>query len=250
MKDINVLLSTLDPILVTNLIKEFQDIHNQYYLGHLQSTQLNGGRFGEIVLRIIESKDTGVFTGIGTQLNREMLVNHAMQNTNLDESFRLHIPHATCLIMDFRNRRNIAHPGTIDVNMMDASLVIHTANWIMAEIVRLVGGTDPQSANEIISKIIERKIPLIEEIEGNLKVLEPSLPIKNKILVCLYQKYPQQLKNSYLMKSLKYTNSTQFKKYLKELDKESRIEYSQKQSTLTILGLGWVEKYIKFDLNI
>jgi len=153
--------------------------------------------------------------------------------------------------MDFRNNRNVAHPGQIDVNQLDASFVINTANWIMGEIVRLEDGSDPVSAQNDINKIIERKIPVIEEIGGNLKVLNPNLNTREKILLCLYQKYPQPLNDVYLIQNIKYNNSSRFKTYLKLLYvKESLVDYSKGVVILTKRGVAWVEKNISFEVSV
>lgn len=247
--NISNLLRALPSELVTNLIEEFKKIHQNYFLGKWDSSQLNGGRFGEAVLRILEFKNTSNFTPIGTEVPRRTIVTQIVHNTSLSDSLRLYIPSLTELIMDFRNNRNVAHLGTIDVNGMDSSLVINAANWILAEIVRIEGGTSPEEAQKIISKIIERKTPIVEEIGGRLKILDPNLTSKEQILVLSYQKYPERMSENDLFSWVSEKNRTRFRQTLIQLDSDKLIDYHNQEVMLTKRGLIWVEKNINFELE-
>lgn len=243
------ILQNLPQELVENLIKEFNDLHKNYFLGKWSPSQLNGGRFGEIVIRILEHKNSATFTPIGTQIPRLQIVNQILQNVALDNSFRIYIPNLTGILMDFRNSRNVAHPGTIEVNGMDSSFVISAANWIMSELVRLEGQTTPDEAQAIITRLIERKIPLIEDYGDRLKILNPNLVSKHQVLVYCYYKYPSIINDNDLFSWVDEKNKTRFKNSLKELDKDKLIDYYEGESKLTRFGLKWVEKNIKFDLD-
>lgn len=250
MEAVNIL-QNLPQELVENLIREFNDLHKNYFLGKWDSSQLNGGRFGEAILRILEFKNsrTGIFTPVGTTAPRRQIVTQILQNTVLDNSLRLYIPPLTELVMDFRNDRNVAHLGSIEVNGMDSSFVISAANWIMAELVRLEGQTTPREAQQIIDKLIERKIPLVEDYGGGLKILNPNLVSKHQVLAYCYYKYPSTINDNDLFLWVDEKNKTRFKNSLKELDKDKLIDYHEGESKLTRLGLKWVEKNIKFDLD-
>lgn len=244
------ILHNLPQELVENLINEFNKLHKSYFLGKWDSSQLNGGRFGEVFLRILECKNTGTYTQIGTQIQRRNIVTQIVQNTSLPESLRLYIPPLTELIMDFRNNRNVAHLGAIDVNGMDSSFIIAAANWMMSELVRLEGQTTPTEAQEMINKLIERKIPLIEDYGNRLKILNPNLISKHQILAYCYYKYPSTINDGDLFSWVDEKNKTRFKNTLKELDRSKLIDYHEEESKLTRFGLNWVEKNIKFDLDL
>lgn len=236
--------------IIKKLVNEFQKLHKQYFLNNWDSSQLNGGRFGEAVLRIIEFKSTGSFTPIGTQLPRRQIVTQVTQNRSLPDSLRLYIPNLTELIMDFRNNRNVAHLGNIDVNEMDSSFVISACNWIMAELVRLETQFSPGKSQQIIKKIIERKMPIIEDIGGRLKVLDSNLTVKEQILVICYQKYPNSISFTKLSQWVKEKNISRFKQYLSQLDRNGLINSYNSKIQLTKKGVLWVEKNISFELSI
>ena len=244
------LLSSLPEPLCRELEVEFNKIHRQYFLGHWDNSQLNGGRFGEIVLRVLEYKNTGNITPIGRQLARERILLALSQNTALSTELRLTIPRLTALLIDFRNTRNVAHVGTIAVNAMDASFVVHAANWIMAELVRTEARLSPADAEREILKIIERKVPLVEEIGDRLRVLDPKMSIKNRVLVFIYQKYPTPVSEVDLWRWIEDKNRSRFHRYLSELHKDCLIDFHDDVVTLTKRGLGFVEKNIPFQLII
>lgn len=243
-------LKNLPNDLVTTLQTEFQKLHQQYFLGKWEPAQLNGGRFGEAVLRVVEYKDTNKFTSVGTQLNRKQIVNNAAQNTVLPKSLRLQIPILAELVMDFRNDRNVGHLGTIDVNEMDSTFVLSASNWIVAELIRLETQMSPADAQAEIKKIIERKVPIVEEIGGRLKCLNPKLDAKTKAVVFCYQKYPEAISLDSLVDWTEYTNKGVLRKQLEGLNKASIIDFRNDSAQLTRKGIDWVEKNISFELEV
>lgn len=245
-------LSKIPEILVDILLKEFQKLHTQYFLGHWEPTQLDGGRFVEAVLRIVEQKNTGNFTAIGTQLNRLSIMRSAQSNITLSDSLRFQIPRLASLILDFRNNRNVGHIGNINVNEMDTSFVLQSANWIVAELIRLETQISPDEAQSEIKKIIERKVPIVEILGERLKILDPKLNILEKILVVCYQKFPEHILEDDLLNWTEYSihNRGRFSKYLKQLNENCLIDYRYRTAVLTKRGVLWVEKNIKFELEL
>lgn len=245
-------LSNLPPELVNRLQSEFQKLHQEYFLCHWEPSQLDAGRFAEIVLRILEYKSAGRFKPIGVQIKRQPVARAIKNNAALNESLRFHVLGLAELILDFRNKRNVAHPGTVIVNEMDAKFVLEAANWIVAELIRQETNLGPAEAQAEIHKIIERKVPIVEEIGGRLKVLNPSLTAWAKILVICYQKYPQSISEVDLRTWIEYdvSNMSRFRTILKKLSSEAFIDYGNGEVVLTKRGLVWVEKNIKFELEV
>lgn len=219
--------------IVTELEKEFQKLHQQYFLGKWEPSQLDGGRFAEHVFRIIEYKQNNAFTPIGTTIPRVAIYNSASQDTALPESIRFHILKLADLILDFRNKRNVAHPGVISVNEMDTGFVIQAANWIIAELIRLETQVSPEKAQAEIKKIIERKVPIIEEIGGRLKCLNTSLDVKQKALVFCYQKYPTPISLDDIFDWSEYSNKGVLRKQLAGLNDDGRIDFRNDIALLT-----------------
>jgi len=236
--------------LVDALQLEFQKLHKQYFLGKWEPGQLDGGRFAEIIFRILEFKQGGNFTPIGTQIDRIKIYNSIFNDSKIIESLRFHVLKLADLMLDFRNKRNVSHPGEIDVNEMDSTMMIQSANWIVAELIRIETKLSPDDAQNEIKKIIERKVPIIEEIGGRLKCLNSKLDVKERVLVFCYQKYPETISLNDLFDWTEYSNKTTLHKKLIELNKDGRIDFRNDYARLTKLGLIWVEKNIRFELKI
>jgi hypothetical protein len=243
-------LNNLPNVLVNALQIEFQKLHEQYFLGHWEPSQLDAGRFAEVVLRIVELKDISTYTAIGKQINRLKIVQSAEKNTALVDSFRFHIPRLAGLILDFRNNRNVGHLGTIDVNEMDSAFVLSGANWLVAELIRLETQMNPADAQAEIKRIIERKVPVVEEVGGRLKCLDPRLDAKQKSMVFCYQKYPEEISLDNLVDWTEYSNKGVLRKQMLDLNKDGRLDFRNDKARLTKRGLLWVEKNIKFELEI
>ncbi|MCR4314278.1 MAG: hypothetical protein NUV84_03465 [Candidatus Uhrbacteria bacterium] len=236
--------------LIGALQAEFQKLHQQYFLGQWEPSQLDAGRFAEAVLRVVEFKCTGSYTTIGKQLNRLKIVQVAEGNTTLADSLRFQIPRLATLILDFRNNRNVGHLGSINVNEMDSAFVLNAANWVIAELIRLETQMSPADAQAEIKKIIERRVPIVEEIGGRLKCLDPRLDAKQKSMVFCYQKYPEEIPLDDLFDWTEYSNKGVLRSQLLELNKDGRLDFRNDHARLTKRGLLWVEKNVKFELEI
>ena len=243
-------LSNLPSELVNALQSEFQKLHQQYFLGRWEPSQLDGGRFAENVFRVLELKQSGRYTPIGNQLPRTAIYNAVVNDASVPESLRFHVLKLADLILDFRNKRNVAHPGDIDVNEMDSTIVIQSVNWIVAELIRTETQMSPSDAQGEIKKIIERKVPIVEEIGGRLKCLNPKLTAKEKAIAFCYQKYPQSISLDDIYDWVGYSNKGVLRKQLQEISEEGIIDFRDDISVLTKKGIIWVEKNISFDLII
>jgi hypothetical protein len=236
--------------IVVELEIEFRKLHQQYFLGKWEPSQLDAGRFAEHVFRVLEYIQTKAFTPIGTIIPRLSIYNSISKDITLPESIRFHILKLADLILDFRNKRNVAHPGTINVNEMDSTFVLHASNWIIAELIRLETQMSPADAQTEIKKIIEKKVPVIEEVGGRLKCLDPKLDVKGKSLLFCYQKYPQKIALNDIYIWTDYSNKGVLRKYLNQLSKLGLVDFKNDFIQLTRRGILWVEKNISFELEL
>lgn len=182
---------SLDAQLVTELLDAHAEAKRNYYLGGLRLSEVEGGRFCEAAFRILEQITTGSSTPLGTQINTERLINTLSQfpNRAFHDSVRLHIPRALRLVYDIRNKRDAAHLADgIDPNLQDATLVINTIDWILAELIRLYHNVSADEASKIVNDIVEREAPIVQDFNGFLKVLNPKLQAGDFCLVLLYHR--------------------------------------------------------------
>lgn len=183
--------SSLDKVLVDELLASHGEAKRNFYLGGLRLSGVEGGRFCEAAFRMLQQRTTGVFDPLGTQVATDALVR---QLANIPaaaqpESVRLHIPRALRVIYDIRNKRDIAHLADgIDPNLQDATLVVAILDWVLAEFVRLYRGLSASEAQALVSSIVTRVAPAIEDFGGFLKSLRPDLRAGDLVLLLLYQR--------------------------------------------------------------
>jgi hypothetical protein len=183
--------SSLDSKIVTELLDAHGEAKRNYYLGGLRLSEVEGGRFCEAVFRILEQITTGSFTPLGTQISTDQLINRLSQipSSAFHDSVRLHIPRALRLVYDIRNKRDAAHLADgIDPNLQDATLVVNTIDWILAELIRLYHNVSPNEASKIVNDIVEKEAPIVQDFDGFLKVLDPNLQAGDFCLVLLYHR--------------------------------------------------------------
>lgn len=184
------LADTLDKTLVDEMFEAYTEAKRNYYLGGLRLSEVEGGRFSEACFRILEQITTGSFTPIGQQLNTDLLIRNLanIPASQHSESIRLHIPRALRLVYDIRNKRDAAHLADgIDPNFQDATLVVTNIDWILAEFIRVLHNLSTNEAQEIVNSIVTKSIPVIQDFNGFLLVLNPNLRASNHCLALLYQ---------------------------------------------------------------
>lgn len=177
--------------LVDELLSAYQDAKHNFFLGGLRLSAVEGGRFCEAAMRMLEHVTTNKFTDLGRMLNSDKLF-ETLSNypkAQFPESIRVHIPRAIRVVYDIRNKRDTAHlADDIDPNLQDATLVVSNLDWILAEFIRLYHQVSADEAAKIIDGLVTRKVPVIEDFGGFLKVLNPDLKVSGYVLVLLYER--------------------------------------------------------------
>lgn len=250
-KSLKSLVAGLPEAIADRLESEFSMLQDRFARRDWGPAQLNGGRFAEAVLRLLEWKTNGQYTPLGQQVNRSRILDGARGDVSLPESYRFQIPSLVDLLLDFRNKRDVAHlGGDILVNEMDSHLVMRLAAWALAEIVRIETAVVPEDAQSIIDRLSRRRIPLLEEIDGQLVVLNPDFSARERALVLLYQTYPDPWDIGVLRDAVKYSHSSKFKALIAREAKSVTVEMRGSQVFLTQRGVAWVEQHLNLEISV
>jgi hypothetical protein len=246
----NTLSATLPAEIIQHLLDDYQHIKQQFFLKKFQPSELNAARFGECVLRLVEFVDTGGYTPFGKQLGTDGIINKVANNIGLPDGIRFLIPRLVRVLLDIRNKRNVAHAGgEVDPNYSDSLIVSHCADWILIEIVRNYHTNSIDEARKIVSNINEIKIPVIAEIEGFVRIQNTNLDTVHKTLILMYYKIPAKISDRDLIKWIEYKNSSRYKiQILAKLHNDALIHYENGYCTILPKGIYYVEKNISFDL--
>ncbi|MEY2394531.1 MAG: hypothetical protein QOF94_876 [Acidobacteriaceae bacterium] len=131
---------------------------------------------------------SGSFTPLGKQIDSERII-AAVLKSQASDSIRIHIPRALRVVYDIRNKRDAAHLADgIDPNEQDATFVAAILDWVLAEFVRMYHGVSADAAQRIISDLVARRAPAVQNFNGFLKVLRKDLLVSDRVLVLLYER--------------------------------------------------------------
>lgn len=215
-----------DEKLATEIVNSFKELERNYTLKSWKTSELDAGHFVEAVRRFIELKLFGSYTPISKNLNsfNDRELNRYLNNQG-DDSYRIHIPRALWLIYGIRNKRGIGHLSPIKANQVDASLILQTSKWVLAELIRLNSTISINETEKLVDEIIERNIEGIWKAGEVSRLMLDGLSLKNEILVVLYNF--QKLSDENLYKILENGNFAYLKQTLKKIHKARLIEYQE-----------------------
>jgi hypothetical protein len=175
--------------LADEVLQGYEEAKRRFYLGDHRPTEVEGGRFCEAVTRVLEHELLERYTPLGKTLPslNDKRLSSFFGAQGKPDGLRLHLPKALYFIYGIRNQRDVAHLGDgIDPNIQDATLVVGTLDWMMAELVRVFHTVSPDEAHAIITDLVTREVPVVEEIDGQ-PVCSKELGVGDQILVFLYR---------------------------------------------------------------
>jgi hypothetical protein len=210
--------------IVDALLDSYREIESNFVLRKWKASELDAGHFVEAARRCIEHKLFGTATPLSQQLSKfsdSVLAKY--ESAVGDESHRILIPRVLRSIFGIRNKRGVGHLGALSANEMDATLILYSVKWVLAEFVRLSSGLAPAETQRAIDQIVERRVSALWKHDGPTRVI-PSLKASDQVLVLLYDSSPQAAQG--LQASIEYSNASKFRSILKKLHRERLIELS------------------------
>lgn len=214
------------------LLGSYEQIVSNYLERRWEPSELNGGKFCEVVYSIIDGAVKGSFPGRASKPADMLAACRALEREPAlpgrvgDRSLRVLIPRVLPSLYEIRNNRGVGHVGgDVNANHMDAEFVQATASWVMADLVRIFHNTSTMEAQETVDALIERKTPTIWEVEGVKRVLDPEMSARDQVLVLLHHS-AGWVSAADLRKWIEYSNASVFRSsVLMRLHKERLIEF-------------------------
>lgn len=221
----NILLTASDAALADSLLATFKEVEKHYFLRSWKTSELDSGHFVESVRRFIDYRLAGSYTPIGTTLsNFNPNELRRLENITGSEGYRLHIPRALFTIYGLRNKRGVGHLGLVSPNYLDATLIVATCKWVLGEILRAESSLTFDETAAIVDAIVERPVPGLWDAGSTRRILAAGLSLREQILFLLLAESPQH--SDRLVASTGYSNPAYFKKLLRTLHDERRIEFT------------------------
>jgi hypothetical protein len=200
---------------------------------------LSGGRFCEIVYTILDGQAKQAYAAAPSKPSNFPAACKALeQNGHAPRSFQILIPRLLPALYEVRNNRGVGHVGgDVDPNHMDATFVVTSCNWIMAELVRVYHNVTTAEAQDVVDSLVERRIPLIWEGGDIRRVLVPSLTLKQQILVLLSTSI-KEVATADLLRWTDYHDRKYFMRLLREMHRARLVELSVDGLAVQILPPG------------
>lgn len=232
-----------DKAIADAIVGSFEDIVKHYALRMWRAGGIDAGHFVEAVRRFLEFKLTGRYTSFSKSLpNFNEVALKSYENATGDESYRIIIPRILYGAFAIRNKRGIGHKTSISPNEMDAVLLLHTAKWVLAELIRLNSKHSAADTERAVAEVVRTQIPLVWEDGATTRVLDPKMSARDQSILLLALR--GDLSSETLRAAVGYKNKSSFNKILGRLHDARLIERSPHDCKLTPLGFSEAEQLV------
>ena len=226
--DATTALAGLPATLRTELLTEYEKITRNYREARWEASELDGGRFCEIVYSILKGRIDGQYPTQASKPGRFADACDALALTPKavqPQSVRVSVPRVLVGLYEIRNNRGVGHVGAeVDANHMDSTYVLHAVQWVMAELVRLYHATDVVTATAVVDALVDRTLPLLWTVGDVTRVLHTGLSLADQTLLLLYGD-PHAVTDLVLAKNLEQRNVGNYRRVLNKLHVDRQIEY-------------------------
>ncbi|MBU2954028.1 hypothetical protein [Marinobacter sp. F3R08] len=227
--------------IASHLSESYREVERQYALGQWKTSELDAGHFVESARRAIEYQLFGSYKPFEESLgsfNGSVLSKYEQAAGH--ESYRMIMPRVLYSVYCVRNKRGVGHVGEVSPNHMDASLILASVKWCLAELIRLNSNLTSKEASLLVDQIVERQVEAIWDDGESFMVLNDRLTAEEKALITLYKK--DNLIDSELQTLVEYSNSSRFKGILKKMKSKRLIDYlPDGRCKLSPIGAHYVE---------
>lgn len=239
--DTSTALAQLPSGLRGELVEEFSKITRNYRERRWEAAELDGGRFSEVAYTVLAGYLNGgnyLQTASKPRNFEQACKQLESAGSSYPKSARVTVPRVLVALYDIRNNRGVGHVGgDVSANHMDSEFVLHAAQWVMAEFVRIFHGTDLQTATRIVDALVERTVPLIWEVGDVKRVLDPAVKLADATLLLLHSS-TSPLTDRVLAKYLEQDRLPNYKRVLRRLHADRLVEYNETAGEVTLSPLG------------
>src|SRR5260370_17828089 len=164
------------------LLRSYQEIGTNFAEHRWEPSELNAGKFCEVVYTIIAGTLQGAYPAKPSKPANMVDACRTLEKTKPDphrvgdRSLRILIPRMVVALYEIRNNRGVGHAGgDVDPNFMDATAVYGMSSWTLAELVRVFHGVSTQKAQETGGVVVERKLTLVWQIGSPRRGRSPQI---------------------------------------------------------------------------
>lgn len=207
----SVLASTFQRRYVLSLLNHYTNAVEGYCRRDWDTALSKAGKFVEATLKALCSF-TGNEVPAGTRFKVDTVIIRLEQTPGLtDRSIKLTIPRACRFLYDVVSNRGARHDSDeFAPSKTDASVVIPTISWILAELLRLANedASNSEEVKALIDQITAKKNPIFETINGRTYINQPGLSPSKTAILLLYKAYPRRIIRSDLADQIKKNHNS------------------------------------------
>lgn len=212
------------------LVAEYGKVISRYQSRDFEYHEASVGKFCEVVLRIFEYILTRKFTPIGECIpETRKVLNKVANDKHIDTSLRKRVTSLIDVLLGFRNERDAAHVGGIDLESIDTNFTFYATRWIYAELIRVYGDMGIRQMQQKIDESAEIMFPDLLKIGDKKIITNPRLTSEKEVLLSLEE---GEKTFEELFEMNKERNKTRFKKKLEDMVKRKLIYNNQEKHTL------------------
>ena len=237
-------LSVLPSTLRDDLLTAFNEIVKNFREHKWEPSELNGGKLCEAVFTVTKGWLEGGTYPVRAEKPQRFPqtcweLENRYQHVPNSRSARILIPRMMIGLYDIRNNRGVGHAGAeVDPNHMDATVVLYTAKWLVAELVRLLHTLPIDEATAIVDGLIAREVAWVWTHGDKRRILRPGMTWKQQTLVLLLTETGDVAETD-LHSWLEHPKLTDYRRYvLNPLHKARQIEYDKAERTVRLLPPG------------
>ena len=174
-------------------VRHFQSLVGDYQKREWEDSNAKAGKFVEAVLKAVWN-ETGKPLPKGKDFKAGNIMDRLAQEATLSDSLRRTIPRACRFVYEIASNRGARHDADeVSANEMDANAVGSLCSWVLAEMVsQSQKGMDLGEAKAVVDRLMKRKYPFMEEIDGRVYV-DIANSAREAALLILYGIYPKRM---------------------------------------------------------
>ncbi len=238
---VSALSTMLPPKLARDLVEDFLKVRQDFSTKTLERS--SPGKLVETCVQCLQHLATGTYAA---KPDVDGYLNKKIENEKtLPDDLRICAARVARSIYTMRNRRNIAHKGTVDPNIFDLAYLHYAAAWLVTEFLRQASGLSMQEAGVLISQVQAPVSEIVEEIDG-VRLVHANVSIKDEIRILLHSHFPNYVPNENIKASLVGRNQGTLGNKLRELVGEKQIFGAPSTGyRLTLAGWNTTETTIR-----
>jgi hypothetical protein len=247
-------LSGLPESLRTELLDSFSEIVRNFRENRWEPSELNGGKLCEIIYTILRGHVDGAFPAKSAKPKNMLEACKEFEKADsriFPRSVRIQIPRMLISLYEVRNNRGVGHVGgDVNPNHMDSVVVLEISKWCIAELIRVFQGVSTTEATRVVDALVDRTLPIVWEVSGRKRILDPSLTSKDQMLLLLYSE-SGEISEKDLVGWIEHSNPSVFRRdILRKCHAQRLIDYDLNSGMVQIspTGIKYVEQHLPLKL--